>query len=314
MMDTRPDETVLLVDDSRAIRRILASTLVQAGYRVVEASNGEEGLTLAGEEAPDLILLDVDMPVLDGLSTMRLLQADPELSAIPVLFLTARTSSSDAAAGLTLGARDYLRKPCAPEELLARVAGALQVSRAQRALQSRTAFLDDLSTTDPLTGLGNRRRYELWAAELQNSAGDAAPVAIALADLDRFKAVNDTLGHLVGDTVLSITARRIRSAAGDGDTVVRWGGEEFLLLRSGTACDDIAQTGERMRQAVAETPMAVGVDQTIPITISVGCAVGVVADLVTTIEAADRALYAAKRHGRNKVIVDGSGELVDDAH
>lgn len=312
MITSNSDETVLLVDDSRAIRRILGSTLVQAGYRVVEAGDGEEGLAVARQEVPDLILLDVDMPVLDGLSTMRVLQADAELSSIPVLFLTARTSSADAAAGLTLGARDYLRKPCAPEELLARVAGALQISRAQRALQSRTAFLDDLSTTDPLTGLGNRRRYELWAADLRQSEGARAEVAVALADLDRFKAVNDTFGHLTGDTVLSITARRIRSAVQDEDTVVRWGGEEFLLLRSGPACQDIVETAQRMRAAVAQAPLAVGVDQTVPITISVGCAVGVLADLLSTIEAADQALYAAKRMGRNTVLINDGSQSIDN--
>lgn len=312
MITSNSDETVLLVDDSRAIRRILGSTLVQAGYRVVEAGDGEEGLAVARQEVPDLILLDVDMPVLDGLSTMRVLQADAELSSIPVLFLTARTSSADAAAGLTLGARDYLRKPCAPEELLARVAGALQISRAQRALQSRTAFLDDLSTTDPLTGLGNRRRYELWAADLRQSEGARAEVAVALADLDRFKAVNDTFGHLTGDTVLSITARRIRSAVQDEDTVVRWGGEEFLLLRSGPACHDIVETAQRMRAAVAQAPLAVGVDQTVPITISVGCAVGVLADLLSTIEAADQALYAAKRMGRNTVLINDGSQSIDN--
>jgi diguanylate cyclase (GGDEF)-like protein len=160
--------------------------------------------------------------------------------------------------------------------------------------------------------LGNRRRYELWAADLQRAEGATAPVAVALADLDRFKAVNDTFGHLIGDTVLSITARRLRSAAGDSDTVVRWGGEEFLLLRTGAGCQDIAAIGERMRRAVAESPMAVGVDHTIAITISVGCAVGVIADLVPTLETADRALYAAKRQGRNKVVVNVGYEPTDD--
>lgn len=302
-MNGTAEETVLIVDDSRAIRRILGASLRAASYRVLEAGDGREGIAVAQQESPDLILLDVDMPVLDGLSTMRLLQADPDLSAIPVLFLTARTSGSDAVAGLTLGARDYLRKPCAPEELVARVAGALQISQQQRALRSRTAYLDDLSATDPLTGLGNRRRYDLWAAELLQSQGGACRVAVALADLDRFKAVNDTFGHLIGDTVLRITARRLRSAANEQDTVVRWGGEEFLLLQIGD--EDIEATGQRMRASVTGTPMAVGVDQMLAITISVGCAVGTLSDLTAVVEAADGALYAAKRAGRDRVVVAG---------
>lgn len=304
-MTTPPTTTVLLVDDSRAIRRILARTLTDAGYRVVEAGDGEQGLAVAASEAPDLMLLDVDMPVLDGLSTMRRMQADPQLSQIPVLFLTARTSGSDAAAGLTLGARDYLRKPCEPEELLARVSAALAVSRQQQDLKSRTDYLDDLSTTDPLTGLGNRRRYDLWVAGLQQAHGDT-PIAVALADLDRFKAVNDSEGHLVGDSVLRIAARRIRSAVRESDTVVRWGGEEFLVLLSGERLRDIGDIGEAIRSAVDADPMAIGVDRTLHVTISVGCALGTLGTIDDTIQRADQALYCAKRAGRNAVRVDGS--------
>lgn len=300
-MATSAEGRILLVDDSRAIRRILARSLIEAGYDVLEAGNGEEGLAVAAQELPDLILLDVDMPVLDGLSTMKLLQADPAMSRIPVLFLTARTSGSDAVAGLSLGARDYLRKPCEPEELLARVASALAVSRQQQALKSRTDYLDDLSTTDPLTGLGNRRRYDLWVADMK-AQGDV-PVAVALADLDRFKAVNDSEGHLVGDSVLTITARRIRSAAREHGTVIRWGGEEFLVLQSGEGCRDIAQTGEAMRAAVDCDPMAVGVGRLLHVSVSVGCAIGTIGTIVDTIERADEALYAAKKAGRNAVVV-----------
>lgn len=303
-MATSPITTILLVDDSRAIRRILARTLTDAGYHVVEAGDGEEGLAVAASQTPDLVLLDVDMPVLDGLSTMRRMQADPNLSQIPVLFLTARTSGSDAAAGLTLGARDYLRKPCEPEELLARVSAALAVSRQQQALKSRTDYLDDLSTTDPLTGLGNRRRYDLWVAGLRQAQGDT-PIAVAMADLDRFKAVNDAEGHLVGDSVLRIAARRIRSAVRENDTVVRWGGEEFMVLLSGHRLRDIGAIGESMRSAVDAEPMAIGVDRTLHVTISVGCALGTLATIDETIERADNALYAAKRAGRNAVRVAG---------
>jgi diguanylate cyclase (GGDEF)-like protein len=294
--------TILLVDDSRAIRRIIGRTLIESGYRVLEASDGQECLQVARQVSPSLILLDIDMPVLDGLSTLQLMRKDPTLESIPVLFLTARTSGSDVATGLQLGAKDYLRKPCEPEELLARVATALTASRLQQSLDSRAKLLDDLSTTDPLTGLGNRRRFDLWLADLRRTTGDACPVGAAIADADRFKSINDEQGHLTGDTVLQILARRIRSAVPEGALIVRWGGEEFLVVQSGGHANAIAHTAEAVRAAVAAEPMAVGVDRLLWVTVSVGCATGTLGQIMATIDAADSALYDAKHAGRNCVV------------
>lgn len=293
--------TILLVDDSRAIRRIIGRTLTDAGYTVIEAADGQQGLHAAREQSPNLVLLDVDMPVLDGMSTMRQMREDPDLAMLPVLFLTARTSGSDVAAGLQLGAQDYLRKPCEPEELLARVASALAASRLQQELRSRSEQLDDLSTTDPLTGLGNRRRFDLWLADALRRAGDTGPVAAAIVDADFFKRVNDERGHLTGDTVLQILARRIRSAVQADTLIVRWGGEEFLVVQQDNSSGDIAVTAEAVRAAVADEPMAVGVDQMLRVTVSVGCASGTLGSIMQTIERADTALYEAKRAGRNRV-------------
>lgn len=302
MSEPSSTTTILLVDDSRAIRRILGRTLTEAGYLVVEAADGQEGLDVARRECPDLVLLDVDMPVLDGLSTLRLMHAEPALANIPVLFLTARTSGTDAAMGLSLGAQDYLRKPCEPTELLARVQGALAVSRLQEDLRSRTEFLDDLTTTDPLTSLGNRRRYDMWVAGTRQAHGADAPIAVALADIDHFKHVNDTHGHLTGDDVLRIVAKRIRAAVGDQATIVRWGGEEFLVLQTGEQPRPITELGEALRASVGSQPLSIGVDSALAVTISVGCATGTVASIVETIEAADSALYEAKQAGRNCVV------------
>lgn len=294
--------SVLIVDDSRAIRQILGRTLVAAGYRVLQAGNGREGVDLARAELPDLILLDIDMPVLDGLGAMREIKADPALGTIPVLFLTARTSGSDVAEGLGLGAQDYLRKPCEPEELLARVSTAVRLSRQQRDLRQQAAQLGDLSATDPLTGLGNRRRFDLKVQELRASEPPDTVIGAIMVDIDHFKPVNDTMGHLVGDTVLTLLARRMRSNARDDDTVVRWGGEEFLLLRVGPAVAELAETAESMRQTTADRPFAVGVDQIVNLTISAGWSVGTLADLDQVLKAADAAAYRAKEAGRNRVV------------
>lgn len=297
--------SVLIVDDSRAIRQILGRTLVAAGYRVLQAGNGREGVDLARAELPDLILLDIDMPVLDGLGAMREIKADPALGTIPVLFLTARTSGSDVAEGLGLGAQDYLRKPCEPEELLARVSTAVRLSRQQRDLRQQAAQLGDLSATDPLTGLGNRRRFDLKVQELRASEPPDTVIGAIMVDIDHFKPVNDTMGHLVGDTVLTLLARRMRSNARDDDTVVRWGGEEFLLLRVGPAVAELAETAESMRQTTADRPFAVGVDQIVNLTISAGWSVGTLADLDQVLKAADAAAYRAKEAGRNRVVGPG---------
>jgi diguanylate cyclase (GGDEF)-like protein len=293
---------VLIVDDSRAIRQILSRTLVDAGYRVLHAGNGREGVDVARAEMPDLILLDIDMPVLDGLGAMREIKADPLLDTIPVLFLTARTSGSDAAEGLGLGAQDYLRKPCEPAELLARVGTAARLHQQRQDLQAQTQRLGNLSTTDPLTGLGNRRRFEIKVEELAAEAAAELPVGIVILDLDRFKAINDTRGHLVGDTVLTLLARRIRSAARDDDTVVRWGGEEFLVLREGQGAADLGETAEAMRSAADAGPLAVGVDELVHVTLSAGWSIGTIGHLNDVIKAADDALYWAKEHGRNRVV------------
>ena len=307
--DTRPGPhqdaaavtTILIVDDSRAIRQILKRTLVEGGYRVVEAADGSLGLAAIQAERPDLVLLDVDMPVMDGLATMRAMRADPEISNLPVLFLTARTSGTEVAEGLGLGAQDYLRKPCEPSELLARVATALLRKQQDEELRRRTQALDDLSTTDPITSLGNRRRFELRTQELAERGDSDQRIGIIMIDIDHFKAVNDTEGHAVGDTVLTVVARRMRGVVDGRTTLVRWGGEEFLALLPRAESDTLSSVAERLRAVVADSPTAVGLDHTIDVTISLGCAIGTLDQLPTVIQAADSALYEAKARGRNRV-------------
>ena len=302
MTDAIGETTVLVVDDSRAIRQILSRSLAEAGYRVLQAGDGQAGVETAREHRPDLILLDIDMPVLDGMGAMRLLHDDPELRETPVLFLTARTSADEVAAGLGLGAQDYLRKPCESAELLARVTNALNIAGQRSELRRQAQRLDDLSTTDPLTGLGNRRRFDIAVGELRAASAPGEPLAVAMIDIDHFKAINDRNGHLIGDTVLSLVARRLRADARDDDTLVRWGGEEFLVLRTGDDCASLAASVEHMRAAVAERPLAVGVDQLVSVTVSGGWAIGRVADLDGVVESADEALYRAKAEGRNRVV------------
>ena len=298
---TTGPSTVLIVDDSRTIRQILKRELVGAGYRVTEAADGSLGLAQIRADRPDLVLLDVDMPVLDGLATIRAMRADPDMSQLPVLFLTARTAGTDVAEGLGLGAQDYLRKPCEPSELLARVATTLLRSRQEEDLRRRTQALNDLTTTDPLTSLGNRRRFDLRARELAERGDADQMVGIIMVDVDNFKAVNDTEGHAVGDIVLSSVAGRMAGVVDGRTTLVRWGGEEFLAMLPRAEPETLHRVAQRMRVVVADSPMAVGEDHTVAVTVSLGCAVGPLDQLTAVIQSADSALYAAKARGRNRV-------------
>ena len=295
--------TILVVDDSTAIRRILGRTLTEAGYRVVEAADGEQALTACRAEPPDLVLLDFDMPVMDGPTTLREMKAAPELCSLPVLFLTARTGGADVATGLDLGAQDYLRKPCEPAELKARVASALRIKAQEDALARQARELDLQSSTDALTGLGNRRRLDARVREIEDERGGAAACAAIIVDVDHFKLVNDTHGHIVGDLVLRIVAARMSNAVGDRHLLVRWGGEEFVVVAVGLETDEVAALAEQVRQAVCASPFAISDDQVIEVTASVGAATGRLDTLPAVIEEADRALYEAKEGGRNRVVL-----------
>ena len=292
--------TVLVVDDSVATRRILCRALVAAGYGVQEAGDGRQALDACRFDRPDLVLLDIDMPVMDGLAALREMKRDAALSSLPVLFLTARTGGTDVAAGLELGAQDYLRKPCEPAELVARVATVLRRRHQEIALERQAHALDELVATDALTGLGNRRRFETHVAEL---SGDAA-VSVLMMDIDHFKEVNDNEGHPAGDLVLRIVARRLQRIVEYPHLLARWGGEEFVVLAIGLTEPATTELGELLREAVGATPVTLDATKEIDVTVSVGCAVGIAADVGNIIRSADHALYEAKRSGRNRVVAD----------
>lgn len=302
--DRRP--TVLVVDDSNAIRRILSRTLEGAGYRVTEADDGAKAIAACRADRPDLVLLDIDMPVMDGTTALSVIRGDEELRTLPVIFLTARTGGEDVATGLGLGAQDYLRKPCEPAELTARVAMALRVKAQEDFLARQAAEMDALSATDTLTGLGNRRRLDARIEELVAELGPDAIFTAVLVDIDHFKNVNDTHGHGIGDLVLRIVAGRMSGAVkDDGHTIVRWGGEEFVVVAVGL--DDAARLAlaERVRAAVGASAFSISVDETIPVTVSAGCASGPLQSFETVLQSADEALYEAKRTGRDRVVVAG---------
>jgi two-component system cell cycle response regulator len=294
--------TVMIADDSMLMRAVVRAGLEAEDYDVMEAEDGTVALQQCRQRPPDVILLDVVMPGLDGYQVLAHLKADAELSHIPVVFLTGRTNMSDVVSGLRAGAHDYLKKPFEPEELLARVASALHVKQLQDQLRERSALLDQLSRTDALTDLYNRRHLD---EELGRRHGEARrhcdPLGVVLLDIDHFKRVNDVHGHPVGDDVLREVARRIHGELRFEDIAGRWGGEEFLIILPRTDLEGTLQVAERIRLAVSATPVVAG-DKRIAVTISGGCAVGPGESPADLLHRADKRLYEAKDAGRNRIV------------
>lgn len=292
---------VLIVDDSPVVRALLRAQLAEHAYDVVEAADGEQALVMALQAAPAIVLLDVEMPGLDGYGVLEAMRADPLLSTIPVVFLTGRASSEDVAEGLRRGAHDYLRKPFEPAELLARVSAAVRTKRLQDELRERNRQLEHLSSTDMLTGLYNRRHLDTQLERLiSRSLRHVLPLTVILLDIDRFKAVNDTYGHDAGDAVLVEVGHRLAGRLRSEDVLGRWGGEEFLIV-----LPDIDSTGaltlaDDLRREVADGPVLTPAGP-VAVTASFGVAAWDGESRDRLVARADTALYEAKHSGRNTV-------------
>ena len=301
-MNERP--VILLAEDSMVVRAVVRSQLIEHGFDVVEAEDGERAIEAFRECHPDVVLLDIEMPVLGGFEVLAAIKEDPESGDTPVVFLTAREATSDLIDALELGAHDYLRKPFDGGELLARVRAARRVKALQDELRIRNAELDRISRTDPLTGLWNRRHLQGQLPAVQSLAQrHGTQVSALMVDIDHFKRINDEEGHRVGDLVLQEVAARLRSGVRTEDLLARWGGEEFLVLLPLTGPDGAATVSERVRAAVGEEPVHVG-GRDIAVTVSVGSAsLQAGEDMESLVGRADAAMYEAKRTGRNRVMV-----------
>ena len=300
----RPTGAVVLVaDDSATVRAVARLPLEAAGHRVLEASDGAQALAVLAVEPVDVVLLDVEMPVMDGFQTIARLKADPRTADVPVVFLSGRTGSDDVVRGLELGGHDWLRKPPEPTELLARAAAAARVKALQDELRRRLEALDVASRTDSLTGLHNRRHVQEHITMLTAAARrHRLPLTVLIVDVDHFKRVNDTVGHAGGDLVLQAVAGALAGSVRSEDLVGRWGGEEFLLVLPHTDPEAALVLAERLRARGAALEVVVG-GRRVPVTVSIGGA-GAVAPLESDLlTLADDQLYAAKDAGRDTVRV-----------
>ncbi len=295
--------TILVADDSRVVRALLRHHLELRGFAVAEAVDGGEAVRLSRVVRPDVILLDLMMPVLDGHGALQALRADPEMRDVPVVFLTARASTEDVVEGLRLGAHDYLGKPFEPSELIARISAALRVKQLQDELRQRNRELERVTRTDALTGLFNRRHLEERLAEMVSAARRSGrSVGVLMLDLDRFKAINDGAGHAVGDAVLRAVADRLRCEVRREDVAGRWGGEEFVILFDPTRVSDAELVAHRICTRIGDEPIALDTGGTVRVTVSIGCAVGMEHG-EQLLRRADSALYRAKAAGRNRVAI-----------
>ena len=298
---------ILIADDDRISRRLMERTLQRSGFEVVTVADGIHAAEeLSKPEGPRLALIDWMMPKLDGPSLCRAIRSRKEERYVYLILLSAKELNEDVVMGLHAGADDYLIKPCQPAELNARLQTGQRILLLEDKLVAATEEMRFQATHDPLTSLWDRGAItSLLRSALNRSARECFPLSIVLCDVDHFKKINDTYGHIVGDEVLREVSARLSNAVRSTDSVGRYGGEEFLLVLSGCPEDHLKFLAEQVRRAICAQPFATSSGE-IPISISAGAITIPDWDGITPIEyilnEADVALYQAKRAGRNQVI------------
>ena len=287
---------VLIVDDNEGVRRMIRTHLdIAGGYEAFEAADGKECLESVREIQPDVVLLDIMMPVMDGMEACRKLREDPVTASVYIIMLTAKAKVEDRVEGLDTGADDYLPKPFAPDELLARI------RRGGKIVDDRRIAL-----FDSLTGLYNRRSFDsFFEKEFAKFKRYGNNISVVLVDIDHFKNVNDTYGHPVGDMVLKALANILQESIRTSDMVCRWGGEEFAILMPETELAGAKDKAESVRKAVE----AFSFPKVGQLTASFGVSSPDKDETaIPFFERVDRALYQAKDSGRNRVVAFKPGD------
>jgi two-component system cell cycle response regulator len=294
---------ILIADDDRLSRKLLEKILQRAGYDVIAVENGRQAADqLCKPDGPRLALLDWMMPELDGPGVCRVVRRNRKLSYVHMILLTSKESKQDVIQGLQSGADDYLIKPCDPEELEARLRTGQRILQLEDKLVEAREDMRFNATHDTLTGLFNRRVIlDLLGRELARTQREQGCTSILMGDVDYFKKVNDTYGHMVGDEVLMEIARRLLASVRSYDFVGRYGGEEFLIVLNSCERSFALARAEEIRKSVAQGPVQtsrglVGVTVSFGVLSSKDWGARTVEDLLRE---TDAALYSSKAAGRN---------------
>jgi two-component system, cell cycle response regulator len=296
---------ILIAEDDPSFRRLLEETLAMWGYDVVVAEDGNAAWQiLQSGNPPRIVMLDWMMPGMDGVEVCRKVREDMDEPYTYIILLTSQQSDEYLVTGMEAGADDYITKPFKHNELRLRLRAGRRIMELQNELISARDTFQAKAIRDSLTGLLNHEEiFRILGEELSRADRDMKSVGVVMADVDYFKKINDTYGHLAGDTVLRLIAERMRSTLRSFDSIGRYGGEEFLVVLPGCDRECAEYLAERLRSCISgesvDTPEAM-----IPVTISLGVAAsskGCKRDAESLVKAADNALYRAKENGRNRV-------------
>ena len=289
---------ILVVDDEKVSQAAIGASLRRAGLSVREAYSGAEALEAVAAKEPDLIILDVVLPDMDGHEVLTRIRANPKLQLVPVIYVSAKKLLDDKILALRTGADDYVTKPFSPEELVARIGSRLERARVTR----------DLALRDGLTGLYNHRFFQ---ERLENEMGRLKrthdPFCLALFDIDDFKSINDRHGHQTGDEVLRSLAGRLVTTLRSADVVARYGGEEFAVILPETGLVAAREIMERLRAQVVLGSVKSPSGDTVCVTVSGGLAEAGAETKEQLFRRVDEALYKSKRAGKNRITLSDAG-------
>lgn len=296
---------VLVAEDEIISQKVLETLLKERGYEVIIASNGKEAWEIIqSDDPPKIVLLDWMMPEMDGIEVCKLVRELKREPYIYIILLTVKSETMDIVTGLESGADDYILKPFKIDELMVRLRAGERIINLQEELIATREALRDLAARDGLTKVWNH--YTIWEMlniELNRSRRLKRPLSVIMCDIDHFKLINDTYGHIIGDLVLQETVKRLKAGLRIYTEIGRYGGDEFLIILQECEHTAAINIAERIRLSVISTPIETPKGK-INITMSFGVASGAHNDTLSAIDlvnTADQALYRAKEKGRNRI-------------